>query len=55
MHDVKKKGHDNHQRHKKQDVDNGLRPGGTTSPAPGVKMVQAAALSVVNSDDVHKS
>ena len=54
MHIVKNKQHDNHQQHKTQDVDNGVRPGGTTSPGPGVKMVQAAALSVVNSDDVHK-
>ena len=54
MHVVKKKEHDKNQQHKRQDVDNGVRPGGTTSPGPSVKIVQAAALSVVNSDDVHR-
>ena len=52
MHVVKKKEHDKNQQHKTQDVDNGVHLGGTTSLGPGVKMVQATALSVVNSDDV---
>jgi len=39
MHAVKKKEHDNSQQHKTQDVDNGVRPGGTMSPSPDVKMV----------------
>ena len=54
MHVVKKKEHDNHQQHKTQYIDKGVHPGGTTSPGPGVNMVQAATLSVVNSDDVHR-
>ena len=54
MHDVKKKEHENNQKHNTQDVDNGVRIGGTTSLGPGVKMVQATALNVVNSDDVHR-
>jgi len=54
MHVVKKKEHDKNQQHKTQDVDNGVHPRGATSLGPDVKMVQAATLSVVNSDDVHK-
>ena len=53
MHVVKKKEHDKNQQHKTQDVDNGVCPGGTTSPSLGVKMVQVVALSVGKSDDVH--
>ena len=53
MHVVKKKEHDNNQQHKTQDVDNRVRPVWTTSPSPGVKMVQAATLSAGKSDDVH--
>ena len=54
MHAINKKEHDNHQQHKTQDVDNEVRPGGTTSLGPSVMMVQAAALSAVNNGDVHK-
>lgn len=39
MHVVKKREHDNNQQHKTQDVDNGVRPEGTTSSGPSVKMV----------------
>ena len=53
MHVVKNKEHDNNRQHKIQNVDNGVRPGGTTSLGPGVKMVQAAALSAGKGDDVH--
>ena len=53
MHVLKKKEHDNNQQHKTQDVDNEVRSGGTTSPSPGVKVVQAAELSAGKSDDVH--
>ena len=53
MHVVTKKEHDKNQQHKTQDVDNGVRLGGTTSLGPSFKMVQAAALSAGKSDDVH--
>ena len=36
--------------HKNMLFDDGVRPGGTTSPGLGVKMVQAAALCVVRGD-----
>ena len=39
MHVVKKNEHEKSQQHKTQDVDNRVRPGGTTSPGPSVKMV----------------
>lgn len=39
MHVVKKEEHDKNQQHKTQDIDNEVRPGGTMSLGPGVKMV----------------
>jgi len=39
MHVVKNKENDNNHKHKIQNVDNGVRPGGTTSLSPSVKMV----------------
>ena len=53
MHAVKKRECDNNQQHITQDVDNGVRLGGTTCPGPGFKMVQATALSAGKSDYVH--
>ena len=53
MHVVKKKEEDKNQQHKTQDVENRVRPGGTTSLGPNVKMVYATALSVGKSNDVH--
>lgn len=51
MNAIKKKEHDKNQQHKTKDIDNGVHPRGTMSP--GVKVVQATALSTGKSDDVH--
>ena len=53
MHAVKKKEYEKNKKHKTQYVDNGVHSGGTPSPGPSVKMVQATELSVEKSDDVH--
>ena len=39
IHVVNNRQHDKNQHHKTRDVDNGVRPGGTKSPGPGVNMV----------------
>ena len=53
MHVVNKREHDKNQQHKTKYVHNGVRLGGTTSLSPDVNVVQATALSVGKSDDVH--